>query len=106
MIKPVIVVVTLFTSSLGWACQLSSANIKGIIVGASYEKKMCKVKIEISESTPNKFCPLKLKKGAEIDVSVKLSKKNCPLDEGPVVGTVSTPGGPYIFRGTIDGHKI
>jgi hypothetical protein len=85
---------------LAEACQTSSAKIKGSISGNEIEKGTCIVKVEVEETTPDKHCPLKLKVGEEISLKTDFSENDCPDDEGPVEGKVTSMGGKhYLFKG-------
>lgn len=90
----------ILASPFASACMVSSAKIEGTIVGNDIEDKTCLVKVELKKVTPHKNCPLKLKVGEEITVKTKFSVDDCPDDEGPVKGEVSSGGqGHYTFSG-------
>ena len=107
MLKQFVMIATLLAANSAWACQMTSASIKGIIVGAGFENGLCVVTVSVSESQPSAVCPLRLRKNQEIVVAVRLTERQCPQDEGPVQGIVSSGGGgPMRFKGRLDGHIL
>lgn len=95
----------LFANAAG-ACAVGSAQITGRINGSDIRNGQCLVTVLVETSKPHRVCPLRLMPEQEIVVATRLTKKQCPLDEGGVKGVVSSGGViPYHFRGVIDGHK-
>lgn len=95
------------------SCGTRSTKITGSIVGAKFKAERngpgtCLVRVSIESSIPNRVCPLRLKEGQEILLSVGLTEKQCPLDEGPVKGVYASGliNGFKHFRGTVDGHRV
>lgn len=91
-----------FTAPGAFACQVSSAKIKGTIAGNDIKDNVCYIVVELNEvkSPPN--CGLRgLKVGAEVKLKTELNERQCPDDEGPVEGSVHSVGGEYVFSGKL-----
>lgn len=84
------------------ACQLTSAKIVGLGVGAGVEKGVCVVTVRLEQITQHRVCPIRsLKIGKEIDVATDLPAKRCPLDEVTLDGVVSYRQGKFRFEGKV-----
>ncbi|MGZ3693256.1 MAG: hypothetical protein ACXWQO_03560 [Bdellovibrionota bacterium] len=85
------------------ACQLSTANITGIGVGAQFKNGTCYVDVEIEKvSYSNTQCRMALRPEQKIRIMTDLTEMDCPLDETHVNGTVSSGGqGGYLFTGRV-----
>ena len=88
------------------ACPGLSAYITGRVGGAEFKNGLCHVLVDVTSAKANRFCGMRV--GKTITVSVPLSERKCPQDEGPVEGTVSSKIGSKLisFKGRLDRHKL
>jgi len=108
MLRQLVIFGLLSAGTSAFACEVSSAKITGTIGGSRMDNGRCIVTVEIEKATPHRVCPLFLKAGQTIEIATALSNDDCPQDEGPVSGVVSTSGTKILnfSNGQVDGHQL
>jgi hypothetical protein len=103
IVRTMVISATLLAAAPAFACQTTSAQVKGLIGGSSFKNGICFVVVFVESVKRPKMCAMNVQIESEIEVETGLSERNCPQDEGPVNGVITSYGSRTVFSsGKID----
>lgn len=84
---------TAFTATSAQACQVAEAQVIATVIQSELAGAECETLVELDHVAPHQFCPLKLKVGQRVSMSVQKRGDRCPLSGEAISGVAQKING-------------